>query len=135
MNNLKPAKRVLALVGWLSVLPGLGGVAPATAETQFGTVLRFIGVTGHAWGTWVEPGVEIEDWLDDARGYCAGEDVCEVNVFEGTELATHEYPVPDANRAALKWVLLYRHDETPRIVIEEAHAAPGQEKRRWTFDR
>ena len=69
------------------------------------------------------------------RGYCAGEDVCEVNVFEGTELATHEYPVPDANRAALKWVLLYRHDETPRIVIEEAHAAPGQEKRRWTFDR
>ena len=95
--------------------------------------LNWVGVTGHAWGGWVLPGVEVEDWVEDARALCAPEEYCEVNVFEGTELVTHEYPVPEANRRALKWVFLYRHNETPRIVVEEAHATPGGEKRRWTF--
>jgi len=103
-------------------------------------VLNFVGVTAHAWGTWVAPGLSVEDWVDEARNFCNQEDwgasplYCEVNVFEGVEFATHVYPVPEENRSALKWVFLYRHDETPRIVIEEAHETPGREKRRWTFD-
>ena len=96
-------------------------------------VLNFVGVTGHAWGTWVRSDVEVEDWVEEARGLCAPEEYCEVNVFEGADLATHEYPVPEANRAALKWVFVYRHNETPRIVVEEAHPAREREKRRWTF--
>ena len=109
--------------------------ARAGAEAQLsGAVLNFVGVTGHAWGVWARPGVEVEDWVEEARGYCAPELYCEVNVFEGAQLATHEYPVPEANRAALKWVFVYRDDATPKIVIEEAHAAPGQEKRRWVFE-
>ena len=31
-------------------------------------VLNFVGVTGHAWGTWVHSGVEVEDWVEEARG-------------------------------------------------------------------
>jgi hypothetical protein len=130
--------RVVGTVGALGTAvllcgPGVG------AETQQGQprprpVLNFVGVTAHAWGMWVEPGVDVEDWVEEARGYCAPEQFCEVNVFEGAELATHESPVPEANRAALKWVFTYRHDETPRIMVEEAHTAPGQETRRWTFE-
>jgi hypothetical protein len=96
-------------------------------------VLNWVGVTAHAWGGWVLPGVEVEDWVEEARALCAAEEYCEVNVFEGAELATHEYPVPAANRPALKWVFVYRHSETPRIVVEEAHAAPGRDKRKWTL--
>ena len=98
-------------------------------------VLNFVGVTGHAWGTWVRPGVEVEDWVEEARGFCAPEAFCEVNVFEGAELATHEHPVPEVNRGALKWVFVYRHYEVPRIVIEEAHEDPARERRRWVVDK
>jgi len=126
------------------VVSGLGALVAAAllcidAEARQGQtrprpVLNFVGVTAHAWGMWVEPDVDVEDWVEEARGYCAPEQFCEVNVFEGAELATHESPVPEANRAALKWVFTYRHDETPRIMVEEAHTAPGQETRRWTFE-
>ena len=96
-------------------------------------VLNFVGVTAHSWGTWVVPGVEVEDWVEEARGFCAPEEYCEVNVFEGVELATHEHPVPEVNRRGLKWVFVYRHNEIPKIVVEEAHGNPDGEKRRWTF--
>ena len=116
----------LLCVGGLDVEAGQG-------EPRRPPVLNFVGVTGHAWGTWVRSDVEVEDWVEEARGLCAPEEYCEVNVFEGADLATHEYPVPEANRAALKWVFVYRHNETPRIVVEEAHPAPERERRRWTF--
>ena len=98
-------------------------------------VLNFVGVTGHAWGMWVQPGVEVEDWVDEARGFCVPEEFCEVNVFEGPELATHEYPVPELNRRALKWVFVYRQNVAPRIVIEEVGGSSARAKRRWTIDR
>ena len=37
--------------------------------------------------------------------------------------------VPKANLPGLKWVLTYRHNETPRVVVEEVRAEPGKEKR------
>ena len=121
-------------VGTAVLLVGTGlGVEAQQPAPRARPVLNFVGVTAHAWGTWVGPGVEVEDWVDEARAYCAPEEYCEVNVFEGVEFATHEYPVPEANREALKWVFVYRHTETPRIVVEEAHATPAREKRRWTF--
>ena len=104
-------------------------------NSQRRPVLNFVGVTGHAWGTWVHPGVEVEDWGEEARGFCAPEEFCEVNVFEGAEFATHEYPVPEVNRGALKWVFVYRQYEIPRIVIEEAHEDPARERRRWVVDK
>ena len=97
-------------------------------------VLRWVGTTSHAWGAWVPAGATVEDWVEQAIALCAGDEICEVNVFEGPELVTHEIPVPEANRAGLKWVLLYRQDETPSVVVEEAHAEPGREPRTWTFD-
>ena len=98
-------------------------------------VLNFVGVTGHAWGVWVGGGVEVEEWIEEARGFCEPEEYCEVNVFEGAEFATHEYPIPDENRKALKWVFVYRQDEIPRIVIEEAHQDQTRESRRWIIDK
>ena len=98
-------------------------------------VFRWVGTTAHAWGAWVSPGASVEDWVEQAIPLCAGEDVCEINVFEGPEHATHEIPVPEANRAGLRWVLRYRRGETPRVVIEEVRAEPGREPRTWTFDR
>ena len=98
-------------------------------------VFRWVGTTAHAWGAWVTPGASVEDWVGQAVALCAGEDLCEINVFEGPEHATHEIPVPEANRAGLKWVLRYRHHETPRVVVEEVRAEPGREPRTWTFDR
>ncbi len=98
-------------------------------------VFRWVGTTAHAWGAWVTPGASVEDWVEQAIPLCAGEDVCEINVFEGPEHATHEIPVPEANRAGLKWVLRYRRDETPRVVVEEVRTEPGRELRTWTFDR
>ena len=98
-------------------------------------VFRWVGTTAHAWGAWVTPGTAVEAWIEQAIPLCAGEDVCEINVFEGPEHATHEIPVPEANRAGLKWVLRYRRDETPRVVVEEMRAEPGREPRTWTFER
>ena len=96
---------------------------------------RWVGTTAHAWGAWVTPGAAVEDWIEQAIPLCAGEDICEINVFEGPEHATHEIPVPAANRDGLRWVLRYRRDETPRVVVEEVRAEPGREPRTWTFDR
>ena len=98
-------------------------------------VFRWVGTTAHVWGAWVTPGAAVEDWVEQAIPLCTGEDICEVNVFEGPEHATHEIPVPEANRAGLRWVLKYRRDETPRVVVEEVRTEPGREPRTWTFDR
>ena len=115
------------------------GPAPAAQDRGAArtepVVFRWVGTTAHAWGAWVTPGAAVEDWVGQAIPLCAGEDLCEVNVFEGPELATHEIPVPEANRAGLKWILRYRGDETPRVVVEEVRAEPGREPRTWTFDR
>ncbi len=98
-------------------------------------VFRWVGTTAHAWGAWVTAGASVEDWVEEAIALCAEEEFCEVNVFDGPEHATHEIPVPEANRDGLKWVLRYRHRETPRVVVEEVQAEPGRELRTWTFDR
>lgn len=131
----------------LAAAVGLGGLLGATAAAPAyavqdqdaaapePAVLRWVGTTGHAWGAWIAPGASVEDWVEQALALCGEEEFCEVNVFEGTEHVTHEYPVPEANRAGLKWVLRYRHSETPRAVVEEKRAEPGQELRTWTFDR
>ena len=131
---------------WVSLsvlIPSLVATAagPARAAQDRGAadsetvVLRWVGTTSHAWGAWVTPGASVEDWVEQAIPRCAGEDFCEINVFEGPEHATHEYPVPEANRAGLKWILRYRPDETPRVVVEEVRAEPGREPRTWTFAR
>ena len=103
-------------------------------ETQPPQAVAFqwVGTTGHSWGAWVTPGATVEDWVSEARDLCVEEEFCEVNVWEGAEHATHEIPVPRANRIGLKWVLRYRHNETPRVVVEEV-GAPGPERRTWTF--
>ena len=92
------------------------------------------GTTGHSWGAWVTPGATVEDWVARARPLCGEEDLCQVNVFEGPEYSTHVNPVPEENLPGLKWVLTYRHNDTPRVVVEEVRAEPGKEKRTWTFD-
>ena len=130
-------------VNLLVLIPSLVATAagPALAAQNRGAadaepvVLRWVGTTSHAWGAWVAPGASVEDWVEQAIPRCAGEDFCEINVFEGPEHATHETPVPEANRAGLRWVLRYRRDETPRVVVEELRAEPGREPRTWTFDR
>ena len=114
--------------------PARGGQERRAAEAE-PVVFRWVGTTAHAWGAWVTPGATVEDWVEQAISLCAGEDVCEINVFEGPEHATHEIPVPEANREGLKWVLHYRRDETPGVVVEEVRAEPGRERRTWTFDR
>lgn len=98
-------------------------------------VFRWVGTTAHVWGAWVTRGAAVEDWVEEAIALCTGEDLCEINVFDGPELATHEIPVPEANRAGLRWVLRYRRDETPPVVVEEMRPEPGREPRTWTFDR
>jgi len=134
MSGLLRTVRVAGLLGACGTAVFLLGadLNVEARQEQARPALRWVGVTGHAWGGWVRPGIEVEDWVEDATALCAPEDYCEVNVFEGTELVTHEYPVPEANRPGLKWVFVYRHSETPRIVVEEAHATPAGEKRRWT---
>ena len=118
---------------------GFAGPAPAEQDRAAAgaepVVFRWVGTTAHAWGAWVTPGTAVEDWVEQAIPLCAGEDLCEINVFEGPDHATHEIPVPEANRAGLRWVLRYRRDETPRVVVEEVRAEPGREPRTWTFDR
>ena len=114
--------------------PARGGQERSAADPE-PVVFRWVGTTAHAWGAWVTPGATVEDWVEQAIALCAGEDVCEINVFEGPEHATHEIPVPEANRAGLKWILRYRRDATPSVVVEEVRAEPGRELRTWTFDR
>ncbi len=131
--------RLVVAVGLGGLLVGMAAGPSAAAAQGRGAegepvFLRWVGTTSHAWGAWVPPGATVEDWVEQAIALCAGDEICEVNVFEGSELVTHEIPVPEANRAGLKWVLLYRQDETPRVVVEEAHAEPGREPRMWTFD-
>ena len=98
-------------------------------------LFNLVGIMAHNWGGWGEPGLEIEDWIDEARAYCSDDDICDVRIFEGPGLATHEVPVPEANREGLRWVFRYRSDETPRIVVEEVHGRGGAEPRRWTFEQ
>ena len=128
---------VAAAAGPTAAGPTAAG--PAAAGQDRGAeaepvVLRWVGTTSHAWGAWVPAGATVEDWVEQAIALCTGDEICEVNVFEGPELVTHEIPVPEANRPGLKWVFLYRQDETPSVVVEEAHAEPGREPRTWTFD-
>ena len=123
--------------GWLLVATA---AAPASAAQDRAAdaeavVLRWVGTTAHAWGAWVTAGASVEGWVEQAIPLCGEEEFCEVNVFDGPEHATHEIPVPEANRAGLKWILRYRHHETPRVVVEEVQAEPGREPRTWTFDR
>ena len=113
----------------------VGAAQDRDAAAAEPVVFRWVGTTAHAWGAWVTPGASVADWVEQAIPLCAGEDVCEINVFEGPEHATHEIPVPEANRAGLKWILRYGRDETPRVVVEEVRAEPGREPRTWTFDR
>ena len=125
------------------LIPSLAATAtgPARAAQDRGAadaepvVFRWVGTTAHAWGAWVTPGAAVEDWVEEAIALCAGEDLCEINVFDGPEHATHEIPVPEANRAGLKWVLRYQRDGAPRVVVEEVRTEPGHEPRTWTFDR
>ena len=119
---------------WTASDPAPAAQNRAAADPE-PVVFRWVGTTAHAWGAWVTPGASVEDWVEQAIALCANEDVCEINVFEGPEHATHEIPVPEANRAGLKWALRYRRDATPRVVVEEVRAEPGREPRTWTFDR
>ncbi len=127
-------------LGWLLGATGAGRAASAAAQDRAAAdaeqvVLRWVGTTAHAWGAWVRPGASVDDWVEQAVALCGEEEFCEVNVFEGAEHATHEIPVPEANRDGLKWVLRYRHHETPRVLVEEVRTEPGRELRTWTFDR
>ncbi len=134
---MKLASSLFVLV--LGLIATIAGPARATqdrgATDPERVVFRWVGTTSHAWGAWVTAGAAVEDWVEEAIALCAEEDFCEVNVFEGPEHATHEIPVPEANREGLKWVLRYRHRETPRVVVEEMQTEPGRELRTWTFDR
>ena len=127
-----PAPPAVLEHGFAGPPPAAQDRAAADAEP---VVFRWVGTTAHAWGAWVTPGAAVEDWVEQAIPLCAGEDLCEINVFEGPEHATHEIPVPEANRAGLRWVLRYRRDGTPRVVVEEVRAEPGREPRTWSFDR
>tara|TARA_A100001037_G_C14824573_1_gene489265 strand:+ start:151 stop:507 length:357 start_codon:yes stop_codon:yes gene_type:complete len=117
------------------------GAAVVTVVLAAGQVARaqgvfnLVGIMAQNWGVWVEPGLAVEDWIDEARAYCADDDICDVRIFEGPELATHEVPVPEENRAGLRWIFRYRAGETPPIVVEEAHGQGGAEPRTWTFDQ
>ena len=96
--------------------------------------LNIIGLTGLSFGAWIKPDTKMEDWVQTARFVCQAEEFCQVNVFDGPELATHLDPVPEENRKALKYVFTYQQGETPPIVVREAQAEEGKEPREWTFD-
>lgn len=135
---MKPGWKLLPsvlVVGMAVASAGPARAAQAGADGAEPVVLRWVGTTAHAWGAWVPAGAAVEDWVDQAVALCAGEDFCEVGVFEGPEHATHEFPVPEANRAGLKWILRYRGGGKPRVEVEEARPEPGREPRTWTFDR
>ena len=93
---------LVAAVGFGGLLAGTAAGAAAAAQDQDAAaeavVLRWVGTTGHAWGAWLPAGASVEDWVEQAVALCGEEEFCEVNVFEGQELVTHEYPVPEANR-------------------------------------
>jgi hypothetical protein len=134
--STRGSHRLAVSIAFLAGLLASVAVAPAQPSGQ-GQEMMFVplGTVGHSWGAWVTPGTAVEDWVPRARPLCGEEELCQVNVFEGPELATHEYPVPEANLPGLKWVLIYRHNEKPRVVVEEARAEPGKEKRTWTFEQ
>ena len=134
MNLVSLAVLILSLVA-TAARPAPAAQDRDTADGDAAVVFRWVGTTSHAWGAWVTPGASVEDWIEQAIPLCSDEDFCLINVFEGPEHATHEIPVPEANRVGLKWVLSYRHQETPRVVVEEVRAEPGREPRTWTFDR
>ena len=131
--------RAALRAGWTEATPTAATPAPVAqgrgAADPEPVVFRWVGTTAHAWGAWVTPGASVDDWVEQAIELCAGEDICEINVFEGPEHATHEIPVPEANRDGLRWILQYRRDAKPRVVVEEVRAEPGREPRTWTFDR
>ena len=132
--KLTPSLTVLILSLAATAAEPARAAQDRTADAE-PVVFRWVGTTAHAWGAWVTPGAAVEDWVEEAIALCAGEDLCEINVFEGPEHATHEIPVPEANRAGLKWVLRYQRGGAPRVVVEEVRAEPGHEPRTWTFDR
>ncbi len=96
--------------------------------------LNPVGLTGLAWGAWIQPDTKLEDWVQIGKFLCQGEDFCQINVFDGPELATHVDPVPEENRKALKYVFTYEQGESPLVVVREAQPEEGQEPREWTFD-
>ena len=96
--------------------------------------LNPVGLTGLAWGAWIQPNTKLEDWVQMGKFLCQGEDFCQINVFDGPELATHVDPVPEENRKALKYVFTYEQGESPLVVVREARPEEGQEPREWTFD-
>ena len=96
--------------------------------------LNPVGLTGLAWGAWIQPDTKLEDWVQMGKFLCQGEDFCQINVFDGPELATHVDPVPEENRKALKYVFTYQQGESPLVVVREAQPEEGQEPREWTFD-
>lgn len=106
----------------------------STAGTDTQVVFQPVGVMGHSWGAFVSPGATVESWVGRAKALCAEEELCQVNVFEGPRHVTHEDPVPEANRAGLRWVFTYRHGGSPQVIVEEARTEPGAKPRRWTFD-
>ena len=115
--------------------PAATSPSPTASGTEIpANTFAPLGTTGHSWGAWISPGFAVEEWLPRARPLCGQEENCQINVFEGPSLATHENPVPAANLSALKWVVTYRHNETPRVIVEEKRAEPGKEMRRLTFD-
>ena len=65
---------------------------------------------------------------------CRGEEFCKINVFDGSELATHIDPVPEENRKALKYVFTYEEGKSPSVTVREVHPEEGKEPQEWTFD-
>lgn len=107
----------------------------STAQQQDGPPpLNPVGLTGLAWGAWIEPDTEMEAWVQMAKFVCQGEEFCKINVFDGPELATHIDPVPEENRKALKYVLTYEEGESPPVTVREAQPEEGEEPREWTFE-
>ncbi len=96
--------------------------------------LNPVGLTGLAWGVWIQPDTKMEDWVQMGKFLCRGEEFCKINVFDGPELATHVDPVPEENRKALKYVFTYQQGETPPVVVREARPEDGAEPQEWTFE-
>ncbi len=108
--------------------------AVGAQEGQSPPRLNIVGVMGLSFGAWVPEGTKMEEWLPQARMVCSQEDFCRINVFVGEEHVTHEDPVPEENLEGLGWVFEFEKGGSPAVVVEEAHAEPGKEKKRWTFD-
>ena len=96
--------------------------------------LNPVGLTGLAWGAWIQPDTKMEDWVQMGKGVCRGEEFCKINVFDGAELATHVDPVPEENRKGLKYVFTYEEGASPPVTVREAQPEEGQEPREWTFE-